>query len=63
MKYLFPVKSKEHIMNTRNIMKFDVNKSRTEKYKHSAVPQMQKALNIDYVNRMKRRQECLKSRV
>ena len=62
MQQLFPHRSKQHNMDTRNIMKFDVNKSRSEKYKRSAIPQMQKALNIEYAKNIKRKQECMKSR-
>ena len=62
MQQLFPYRSKQHNMDTRNIMKFDVNKSRSEKYKRSAIPQMQKALNIEYAKNIKRKQECMKSR-
>ena len=63
MKQLFPVKCKKHIMHTRNIMKYEVNKSKSQKYKFSAIPQMQRALNNEYVLNMKRRQECFKQRV
>ena len=63
MKQLFPVKRKEHTMYTRNIMKYEVNKSKSQRYKFSAIPQMQRALNNEYVLNMKRRQECFKQRV
>ena len=63
MKHLFPAKRKEHTMYTRNIMKYEVNKSKSQRYKFSAIPQMQKALNTEYVMNMKRRQECFKQRV
>ena len=44
-------------------MKYEVNKSKSQRYKFSAIPQMQKALNTEYVMNMKRRQECFKQRV
>ena len=45
LKKLFPVKKSEHKMKKRNTMKFKTNKTRTERYRKSAIPYMQRLLN------------------
>ena len=49
---LFPLNS-PHGYNTRKTEKFLVQPAKTERLKNSAVPQMQRALNTDLVNRRK----------
>ena len=46
MKMLFP---KKNTRDTRNKSKFIVNKSKSERYKKSAIPTMQKLLNVNDV--------------
>ena len=47
MKKLFPLEKHQHNMKTRSKSYFKVNKARTTRYKKSAIPFMQKLLNID----------------
>ena len=42
---LFPVSKSDHIMEKRNQDKFVVNKAKTERYKRSTIPSMQRLLN------------------
>ena len=42
---LFPVSKSDHIMEKRNQDKFVVNEARTERYKRSTIPSMQRLLN------------------
>ena len=45
LKKFFPVKKSEHKMKKRKTMKFKTNKTRTERYRKSAIPYMQRLLN------------------
>ena len=45
MKQLFPLAQKKHGMSTRTQQKFQVYKAKSERYKKSAIPYMQKLLN------------------
>ena len=45
MKKLFPLKNKNHIMNTRKSEKYKVNHAKKEKYKKSSIIQMRHMLN------------------
>ena len=47
MKSLFPLNTKSHGMNSRVILKYKVNKAKTERYKNSPVISMQNLLNSD----------------
>ena len=47
-------------METRLNMKYVINKARSQKYKFSAVPQMQRMLNKDHLIKVKNFQECMK---
>ena len=47
MKNLFPKKIIKHDHKLRNQDKFKINYARTNRYKNSAVPHMQKLLNDD----------------
>ena len=47
LKKLFPLAKTNHTMKTRLKEKFKVNQARTERYKHSAIPYMQRLLNTD----------------
>ena len=62
MKLLFPILKKKHDMDmdTRLIMKYDVNEARSQKYKFSAIPQMQRMLNKDYIVKVRNFNECIK---
>ena len=60
MKLLFPILKKKHDMETRLNMKYDVNKAKSQKYKFSAIPQMQRMLNHDYNVKVKNFKECMK---
>ena len=60
MKLLFPILKKKHDMETRLNMKYVINKARSQKYKFSAVPQMQRMLNKDHHIKVKNFQECMK---
>ena len=51
MKTLFPINSKFHSMNTRNILKYQEKKAKKERYKKSSVISMQKLLNNDHVKK------------
>ena len=48
MKKMFPLKYKNHVMNTRKGEKFQVNHAKTEKFKKSAIIQMQHMLNSNH---------------
>ena len=43
---MFPKSSTKHAMSKRNFEFYDVNKTLTERYMNSAIPQMQRMLNI-----------------
>ena len=60
MKALFPILKKKHDMETRLNMKYDINKASSQRYKFSAIPQMQRMLNKDYHIKVKNFQECIK---
>ena len=60
MKLLFPILKKKHDMETRLNMKYEVNKARSQKYKFSAIPQMQRMLNKDYIVKVRNFNECIK---
>ena len=60
MKTLFPTLNRKHDMETRLNMKYVINKARSQKYKFSAVPQMQRMLNKDHHIKVKNFQECMK---
>ena len=45
LKKFFPLKKSDHRMKKRNTMKFKTNKTRTERYRKSAIPYMQRLLN------------------
>ena len=60
MKALFPTLNRKHDMETRLNMKYVINKARSQKYKFSAVPQMQRMLNKDHLIKVKNFQECMK---
>ena len=62
MKALFPILNKKHNMDTRLNMKFQINKSKSQKYKFSAVPQMQRMLNQSYDKKVKNYLQCIKSK-
>ena len=55
-----PILSKKHDMETRLNMKYVINKARSQKYKFSAIPQMQRKLNMDYDIKVKQFKECMK---
>ena len=55
-----PILSKTHDMETRLNMKYVINKARSQKYKFSAIPQMQRKLNMDYDIKVKQFKECMK---
>ena len=44
---IFKEREKIHIMKTRNEECFEVNHAKTERYKKSAIPYMQKLLNCE----------------
>ena len=62
MKALLPMLNKKHIMDTRLNMKFHINKAKSQKYKFSAVPQMQRMLNQSYDKKVKNYLQCIKSK-
>ena len=45
---LFPLNNPNHLMRKRNPEKYAVNISKTERYRMSAVPYLQRLLNDDY---------------
>ena len=45
LKKFFPIKKNKHAMKKRNTMMFQTNKTRTERYRRSAIPYMQRLLN------------------
>ena len=47
MKKLFPLAKTDHLMKTRAKEKFKVHQAKTERYKNSAIPYMQRLLNND----------------
>ena len=51
MKRLFPLQTHHHNMKKRSQAMFKVNKSRTSRYRSSAIPFMQRLLNEDYKQR------------
>ena len=51
-----------YFMETRLNMKYEVNKARSQKYKFSAIPQMQRMLNKDYDVRCKNFKQCMMKR-
>ena len=62
MKSLFPILKRKHDMETRLNMKYEVNKARSQKYKFSAIPQMQRMLNKEYDVRCKNFKQCMMRR-
>ena len=46
LKKMFPKSSTKHTMSKRNFECYNVNKTMTERYMNSAIPQMQRMLNI-----------------
>ena len=62
MKALFPILNKKHNMDTRLNMKFQINKAKSQKYKFSAVPQMQRMLNQSYDKKVRNYLQCIKSK-
>ena len=46
LKKMFPKSSTKHAMAKRNFEFYDINKTLTERYMNSAIPQMQRMLNI-----------------
>ena len=50
---LFPLNNPNHLMRKRNPEKYAVNISKTERYKMSAVPYLQRLLNDDYAMQKK----------
>ena len=52
VKNMFPMNMSKHKMKLRRTKKFEENIKRTERYKKSSIPYMQKLLNED-INRMK----------
>ena len=60
MKSLFPTLKRKHDMETRMNMKYVINKAKSEKYKMSAVPQMQRLLNKEYQIQVRNFKECIK---
>ena len=62
MKALLPMLNKKHIMDTRLNMKLHINKAKSQKYKFSAVPQMQRMLNQSYDKKVKNYLQCIKSK-
>ena len=47
MKKMFPLAKNDHSMKTRAKEKFKVHHAKTKRYKHSAIPYMQRLLNKD----------------
>ena len=62
MKSLFPILKRKHDMETRLNMKYEVNMARSQKYKFSAIPQMQRMLNKEYDVRCKNFKQCMMRR-
>ena len=60
MKSLFPILKRKHDMETRMNTKYVTNKAKSEKYKMSAVPQMQRLLNKEYQIQVRNFKECIK---
>ena len=50
MKKLFPINERQHVMEKRNIEKYKVSFASTERYRKSALVQMQHMLNKDARN-------------
>ena len=50
MKKMFPINEKQHLMDKRNIEKSKVSFASTERYRKSALVQMQHMLNKDAMN-------------
>ena len=48
-----PLNNAKHLMNKRNHDKYDVNSAKTERYRRSAVPFLQRLLNEDYAKQRK----------
>ena len=59
-KSLFPVNKSLHVMEKRNQGKYFVNKAKTERYKKSSIPSMQRLLN-KYEASFKNALKCLVS--
>ena len=55
---LFPPTSNNHLMRKRNPEKYAVNSAKTERYRRSAVPFLQRLLNEDY-DLQKKNIKCL----
>ena len=55
---LFPLNTSKHVMNKRNPGKYVVNFTNCERYRKSAVPYLQRLLNIDY-SKQKKDLKCL----
>ena len=53
MKKLFPIEKHQHNMKTRSQSFFKVNRARTSRYQRSAIPYLQKLLNVDRKGREK----------
>ena len=53
LKKLFPRNIKNHKMSKRSSEKFKVNRSLTQRYRNSAIPQMQRMLNLHEKQRQK----------
>ena len=50
---LFPLNFNDHLMRKRNPEKYSVNIAKTERYRKSAVPFLQRLLNDDYAKKKK----------
>ena len=53
MKKLFPIEKHQHNMKTRSQSFFKVNRARTSRYQRSAIPYLQKLLNVNRKEREK----------
>ena len=49
----FPLNNAKHLMTKRNPDKYAVNSAKTERYRKSAVPFLQRLLNEDYAKQKK----------
>ena len=57
---LFPLNINDHLMRKRNPEKYSVNIAKTERYRKSAVPFLQRLLNEDYAMQKKTLNVCYK---
>ena len=55
---LFPLKTSKHLMEKRSPKKYVVNFTNSERYRQSAVPYLQRLLNMDY-SKQKKDLKCL----